>query len=256
MHCNRHGQSKATFVCQHLARGRELGFYFAHDPGNPRPNAWCRECDAVLARVGEWNDESEAFAGIMLLCSCCYDDAKSRNCDRHFKFLCDSCSEIHQGIPGYGWSCPADYSEIPEAERADRVELTDDTCVIDQQYFYLRGTLEIPVIDASESLIFGAWVCVTKASFDQYLQVKRTDKWQDEAPLLGLLCTSIKGYPETLDLKTEVHFRGPDIRPTIELEPTDHPLAVQQREGVFMNSLQEIYSHIAPGKVKPIDVNE
>jgi hypothetical protein len=31
-------------------------------------------------------------------------------------------------------------------------------------------------------------------------------------------------------LKTNVHTRARGLRPTVELEPTDHPLAVEQRE--------------------------
>jgi hypothetical protein len=38
--------------------------------------------------------------------------------------------------------------------------------------------------------------------------------------------------------------RGP-VRPRIELEPTDHPLAVEQREGISAARLAEIYSYFA-----------
>ncbi len=233
VHCREHGQSEATYVCQHLVKGSGLGFYFVDDPGNARPDAWCRDCDAMLAKVGEWNDESEVFADIKLLCSGCYDEAKRRNCDRHFKFRCDSCSEIHEGVPGYGWRRPNDYFSIPEAEREKRIEFTDDTCVIDKEFFYVRCNLEISVIDASESLSFGVWISVNKASFDRYLET-----WNTE------------------NLKVHAYIQGPGLRPAIELEPTDHPLAVQQRQGIFMDALKEIYARIAPGKVSAVDPNE
>jgi hypothetical protein len=49
------------------------------------------------------------------------------------------------------------------------------------------------------------------------------------------LCTRIAYYSEnTLLLKTMAHFRRGGLRPTIELEPTDHPLAVDQREGISL----------------------
>jgi hypothetical protein len=239
-----------------LVDGSGLGFYFADDPGNPRPDAWCRDCDAVLMEAGDWNEKSQAFADIRLLCSCCYDDVKSKNCDHHFEFLCDSCSEIHQGIPGYGWRYPDDYFSIPELERAGRIEVDEDTCAIDGQFYFLRGTLEIPVIDGSESLVFGAWVSVSKASFDRYLQIKDTEEWQAEASMFGWLRTSIEGYPDTVNLKTDVYARGPEARPAIELQSSDHPLALQQRQGVFMKDLKDIYARVAPGKVNPIESNE
>ena len=37
-----------------------------------------------------------------------------------------------------------------------------------------------------------------------------------------------------------VHLRADGIRPYIELEPTDHPLAVEFREGITMERVQEI----------------
>lgn len=45
-------------------------------------------------------------------------------------------------------------------------------------------------------------------------------------------------------MKTMVHLRDNGIRPFIELEPTDHPLAVEQREGITVERLAEIYSLI------------
>ena len=35
----------------------------------------------------------------------------------------------------------------------------------------------------------------------------------------------------------DVHQRPPGLRPTLELEPTDHPLAVHQREGIRVYDL-------------------
>lgn len=77
--CDEHGLSYATFVCQHLARGSSLGFFSNADPDDPRPDAWCAQCDAVMMADGGWNEENEKFADITLLCASCYDKAKERN---------------------------------------------------------------------------------------------------------------------------------------------------------------------------------
>ena len=82
--CCEHGNQQATFVCQHiiatLEDGKPRGFWWAHDPENPRPDAWCSECESNVQKSnGEWNDENEAFAGIKLLCGACYDKAKEIN---------------------------------------------------------------------------------------------------------------------------------------------------------------------------------
>ena len=55
-------------------------------------------------------------------------------------------------------------------------------------------------------------------------------------PFFGWLSTSIAFYlPDaTTRLKTKAHFQGNGCRPVVELEPSDHPLAVHQRDGVSL----------------------
>lgn len=80
--CGKHGATTATYVCQHLVKGEKLGFNQGYDPDNPDdlyPDAWCDECNKVLEDEGEWNDKSEGFAGIKLLCSHCYEETRERN---------------------------------------------------------------------------------------------------------------------------------------------------------------------------------
>lgn len=80
--CDTHGNSNATFICQHLARGDGLGFNLGYDPDNPDelcPDAWCDKCEEVLDAEGEWNDKSEAFADIKVMCEHCYEEIRDRN---------------------------------------------------------------------------------------------------------------------------------------------------------------------------------
>jgi hypothetical protein len=80
--CGKHGSSAATFVCQHLASGEKLGFNVGYDPEFPDdlyPDAWCNECEKMLESEGEWNEVSEKYADIKLLCSQCYEDLREKN---------------------------------------------------------------------------------------------------------------------------------------------------------------------------------
>ena len=51
-----------------------------------------------------------------------------------------------------------------------------------------------------------------------------------KAPVAGSIC-------DTLELKTMVHLRPMPERPAIVLEPSDHPLALQQRDGIPMEDI-------------------
>jgi hypothetical protein len=47
-----------------------------------------------------------------------------------------------------------------------------------------------------------------------------------------------------VNLKTMVHLRDNGLRPLVELEPTDHPLAVEQRTGITLECVAEIYESV------------
>jgi hypothetical protein len=82
LECPEHGVRDATYVCQHLVSGVGSGFHWGHDDDDPDqlwPNAWCDACERVRESEGEWNDRSEAFAGVRLLCDGCYQTARERN---------------------------------------------------------------------------------------------------------------------------------------------------------------------------------
>jgi hypothetical protein len=85
----------------------------------------------------------------------------------------------------------------------------------------------------------------------------RCGEWHDELPLayhadappmFGWLSTELPIYqPSTLNLKTVVHMQPVGLRPLVELEPTEHPLAVEQREGISIGRVQEFAERILHG---------
>jgi uncharacterized protein DUF6882 len=80
--CAEHGAREATFVCQHLVAGKEAGFHHGRDDDDPDalwPDAWCDACEHVRQSEGGWNDRSEAFAAVRVLCDRCYENARQRN---------------------------------------------------------------------------------------------------------------------------------------------------------------------------------
>ena len=70
---------------------------------------------------------------------------------------------------------------------------------------------------------------------------------ESEPPCFGWLCTSLPLYPKTLHLKTHVHTHPVGERPFVELEPTDYPLAVEQRNGITMDRVREIAEALLHG---------
>lgn len=84
--CDQHGHSRPAFVCQHLDCKTARGFHEAFDTFKGMEleedddfQAWCDECEKVRIEYGEWNEESESFAQIQLICENCYFELKEFN---------------------------------------------------------------------------------------------------------------------------------------------------------------------------------
>ncbi|MDR6528926.1 hypothetical protein J2787_004365 [Chryseobacterium rhizosphaerae] len=84
--CGNHGYSRPAFVCQHLNLETPKGFeeafetYLGMDLDEDDDfQAWCSECEKVRIEYNGWNDESEEFAGIKLVCENCYFELKNFN---------------------------------------------------------------------------------------------------------------------------------------------------------------------------------
>ncbi len=163
-------------------------------------------------------------------------------------YTCRICGEYHDTLAmHYGPPAPYLYYIIPESERETRCQLSSDQCVIDETYFFIVGNLELPVIGIEKAFSWDVWVSISKENFARAYKLWRTAGRESEPPYFGWLSTLLPSYPETLHLKTHVHTRTVGRRPIVELEPTDHPLAIEQRDGITTQRVQEIAEIIQHG---------
>lgn len=140
---------------------------------------------------------------------------------------------------------PDHWFQIPEPERQHRGKLDTDICIIDDKDIFVRGCLEIPVIGQDDCFIWGVWVSVSKESFARILELWDAPLIENEPPKFGWLCNNISIYPTTLNLKAHLHLRGGSSRPSVELESTGHPLAVEQRQGISIKRVEEIAASLS-----------
>ncbi|MFF3359745.1 DUF2199 domain-containing protein [Streptomyces sp. NPDC002917] len=129
----------------------------------------------------------------------------------------------------------------PDFENDPDSMLSSDQCVIKGQHFFISGLIEIPVIGSEDVFSWGVWVSLSRENFARALEVWNTEGREAEKPYFGWLSTELALYSEgTANLKTNAHTRPVGRRPFIELEPTDHPLAVEQRTGMTQDRVREI----------------
>jgi len=159
-----------------------------------------------------------------------------------FEFLCTASGQTHQGMPALDAAAPLSYYAVPADERDARCRLDADACVIDGAYYFVRGCLEIPVHGEREPFSWGVWVSLSEQSFTQWGACFESERRSHVGPFFGWLNAALAPYPDTVNLKTRVHLRDGFIRPFIELEPTDHPLAVEQRKGISAGRVATLYA--------------
>jgi hypothetical protein len=106
--------------------------------------------------------------------------------------------------------------------------------LVDDKFFFVRGLLEVPIIGASDPFVWNVWSSLSRKSFETFLRLYNKKHRSHEGPFFGWLSARIAGYPDTAGLKVMVHLRDHGQRPFFELEPTEHPLAVEQLSGISM----------------------
>ncbi|MFE7594632.1 DUF2199 domain-containing protein [Kitasatospora sp. NPDC057512] len=129
----------------------------------------------------------------------------------------------------------------PDMEQVRDCLLSSDQCVIQGEAFFVRGLIELPVIGRDDVFSWGVWVSLSEKKFERASELWETPGRESEPAYFGWLSTDLLPYsPSTINLKTMVHTRPVGERPFIELEPTGHPLAVEQRTGITMDRVREL----------------
>jgi hypothetical protein len=166
-----------------------------------------------------------------------------------FEFRCRSCGQQHTGLPAWHFGEPVQVYDVPPEERAARVDLTSDGCTIDGREFYVLGLLRSRY-PAYPHL--GRVALAERGELRALLRPVRGRAPPGGRVVFGWLCNRVPGYPDTLLLKARLHVRAYPERPWVELEPTEHPLAVDQRAVFTVSVAQKRFPEIPAEDVRTI----
>jgi hypothetical protein len=161
---------------------------------------------------------------------------------------CASCSEEHRGIFDLGCAKPDAFSGSEEYEPNAVVissthGLSEDFCILDGEHYFIRCILMLPLIGApGQYFSYGVWSTLSKKNFVTYSETFDVGEQGSLGPWFGWFSNRLRGYPETFNLKCQVHPQNGRNRPWLELEPNDHPLTKESSEGISFDRLMEIYS--------------
>lgn len=163
-------------------------------------------------------------------------------------WTCRGCGGTHTGLFDLVVACPylwpAEEPAVANGEIAGRQHvLTEDFCILRGEHRFIRGVLGLPIAGSGGAVLgFGVWSSLSEASFLAYAETFNAGGAGTAGPWFGWFSNRLPFYPDTLNLKCRVHPQDGRRRPQIELEPTDHPLAIDQRQGIPLDRVLEIYA--------------
>lgn len=161
-----------------------------------------------------------------------------------FRYTCACCGDEFEGAPSFSHDLPAFAHDVPEEEREGRILIASDLCRIrarlnedsDDDIFAIRVNLEIPIHHSPDPFLWGVWVTQSKESFFRYLETYDDD--QSGEASFGWLPVTMAHYREfdatnfRGSLACDVNWGPRGQRPTILLHESDHPLFVDQANGI------------------------
>jgi hypothetical protein len=158
-----------------------------------------------------------------------------------YGFTCPTCGQYHDVIPlNYGADTPDAWYDIDPSQRHQRAVCSSDQCIIDDQFFFVRGNIELPIIKSDQVFSWSVWVSLSERNFQRAVDLWEQDGREAERPYFGWLNTRLPGYPNTINLKTLMYTLPVGQRPHIVVEPTEHPLAIEQQQGITWERIYAI----------------
>ncbi len=161
-------------------------------------------------------------------------------------FVCSVCGEFHaERMLDIRLSLPDPIFALDDEERDARAWLADDFAVLDEERFFVRGLLELPILELGSRFGYGTWVEVAGYEFQQLLE-----HWQDPdqfAPVKGTVANELAPYVGTEGLRATLSPVSVDTLPSVTLDDAAHPLVADQQAGITADRSDELAATVRHG---------
>jgi hypothetical protein len=154
-------------------------------------------------------------------------------------FTCSVCGQHHdERLLDIRLGLPGDIHALDPDERQRRAWLADDFAVLDDERFFVRGLLELPIPELHDRFAYGTWCEVEMPDFQELMRRWHSD--EQFAPVRCVLANELDPYFDTTGLRATLHATSPDKLPTVQLDESPHELALDQRAGITADRSDEL----------------
>jgi hypothetical protein len=154
-------------------------------------------------------------------------------------FVCSVCGEHHdERLLDIRLGLPHVIHALDTDARARRAWLADDFAVLDDERFFVRGLLELPVPGLDDRFAYGTWVEVSMSDFQELMR-----HWHDEEQFAAVRCAlanELEPYRDTVGLRATLRATAADKLPAVELSDAPHELVSAQRDGISVGRSDEL----------------
>jgi hypothetical protein len=156
-------------------------------------------------------------------------------------YLCEICGQFHAGqYISFACDCPDPYASLSQAKKK-YTHFDVNSCLIEDAY-YIRGIIELPILELEEQFLWGLWARVWPQDYDEILE-HYTDPGKEEITksFKGRLANRLPGYDsDAFNLKCTIKLQHLGMRPLFVIDEPEHPLAREQRNGISLQRARTI----------------
>jgi len=163
-------------------------------------------------------------------------------------WVCSTCGETHEDVPlSFAADFPDNYANLDAEAREQRCIIGSDQCVIDEEQYYVRGCLEIPIQDTTEIFLWGVWALIRPDDFHEMSECWEEAGREDaHGPFKGRLGNDLRACytPDAFNLELTLKLRPLGERPLLLIDEPSHPLAIAQKHGMTRDEVDALVSKL------------
>jgi hypothetical protein len=112
--------------------------------------------------------------------------------------------------------------------------------LIKGEHFFVLGRLEIPILDGDDPFTWLCWVSLSEKNFDRACELWQQEGRESEPPYFAWVQSALPYPGGTLSLKANLVTQPLGQRPLVKLQESDHPLYIEQSQGITMARVKQI----------------
>ncbi len=163
------------------------------------------------------------------------------------KFSCDVCNQEHDLPLSMAFALPDFVNKLLPWDRESRVKMSEDWCIVDEKFFYLRSCLEVPIESVEKPFTWGVWVTIGLNDFDQTMEMWEDPERADEPEYVGTIANTMPSYNETRNVRVLIRTRKPGERPLVLIDDANHQLHKDQATSMPRQKVIELAKFVLHG---------